>query len=260
MNTEICQVPSTGVVARVRKFALRYAATPFHPQWFSFKTKVRATERAAVTATGIVLDVGCGNATIRSHLPAHCTYVGLDYPATGKAWYGAQPEVYGDARALPFRSNSVDRVLLLDVLEHLTEPELSLQEAFRVLAAKGQLLINIPCLYPLHDEPRDYQRFTEHGLRRRLMDAGFVDINVEACGAPVETAALLLNIALSKWAADMVRVTPLGLLLVWPLVALIPLVNLAARAVGLVTRGDRFMPYAYFVECAKPSIDAVSSA
>lgn len=235
-----------------RRLALRVAHTPLHPQWFSFKAKARAAERVAATASGTVLDIGCGNGSVRANLPAGCAYIGLDYPATGKDWYGAQPELYGDAQALPLRNECVDRVLLLDVLEHLAEPERSLQEAFRVLAGGGRLVINMPCLYPLHDQPRDYQRFTEHGLRHRLAEAGFIDIEVAACGAPIETAALLLNIALAKLAANMSAVTPLALLLVWPLALLIPLVNLLARVIGVFSKEDRFMPYAYLVECAKP--------
>lgn len=254
MRSELSRAPATGLPARIRRFALLWSGTPFHPQWFSFKAKTGARKRAAEVAAGIVLDIGCGQAALRTEVSANSRYVGLDYPATGKAWYGAEPDVFGDARSLPFADGSLNRILLLDVLEHLPEPERSLHEAFRVLAGDGRMLITIPCLYPLHDEPHDYQRFTEHGLRRRLAEAGFVDIRVEALGTPAETAALLFNIALAKWAADMVRVTPLALLLAWPLVVVIPLMNLAGRLAGVFAGEDRFMPYAYRVECAKSAV------
>ena len=29
----------------------------------------------------------------------------------------------------------------------------------------GQLLVSVPFIYPLHDEPTDFWRFTEHALK-----------------------------------------------------------------------------------------------
>lgn len=233
-------------LARMRRLALFFSRTPFHPQWFSFKAKIRAADFVANAATGSLLDVGCADAALRERTAVRCHYVSLDYPATGKGLYEARPDVFGDAAALPFGSNTFDGVALLDVLEHLKEPRTSLCEIARVLRFGGKLFINVPCLYPLHDEPHDYQRPTEHGLRHWLTQAGFQVIRIEARGAPAETAALLLNLVLARVAVRLNRLFPPLLFVALALLPLFALVNLIGWGVGCATRKDEFMPFAYW--------------
>jgi SAM-dependent methyltransferase len=61
-----------------------------------------------------------------------------------------------------------DVILCLYVLEHVYELESSVQSMHRALAPQGTLVVAVPHLYPYHDEPGDYWRFTEHALRRLL--------------------------------------------------------------------------------------------
>lgn len=241
-------------VSGLRWLALGCAQTPLHPQWFSFTAKRKVLARIGEDTRGMVLDIGCGDGAARALLPTGCTYIGFDYPLTGRDWYGARPDVFGDACALPFAGAIFDRVLLLDVVEHLAEPERSLSEAFRVLAPAGRMYLSIPYLYPMHDEPQDFQRFTIHGLRLRVEKAGFVDVCIKPFGAPAETAGLLTNIALCKGLADMTRVFPLALLLLWPLLALVPLINVCASLLAWMLPRDGLMPYGYFLECTKPGV------
>lgn len=93
---------------------------------------------------GRLLDVGCGNQPYRLHLPRVTRYVGLDYPVTQALQdFQARPEVYGDARRLPFADGSFDAVLCAQVLEHVNRPEMVLQEIFRVLKPGGA--VSCPC-------------------------------------------------------------------------------------------------------------------
>lgn len=243
--------PRPGPVERWRGWARAFALTPLHPQWFSFRAKDRASRRVRAGASGMVLDVGCGDSTLRGEVAGRCRYFALDYPATGRDWYGAEPDVFGDASRLPFQAGSFDQVWLLDVLEHLRSPDEALREIQRVLAADGRLFLSIPCLYPLHDEPHDYQRLTEHGLRRSLAGAGFANIAIEPCGAPVETAALLGNIALARMVARLAAAFPPAAMAG---VLLLPVVfagNVLAWMLAPLARGDRFMPLGYIVVCSR---------
>lgn len=75
-----------------------------------------------------------------------------------------QPNVVGSAEALPLNAASVDTVLMLELLEHLQDPERALDEAQRVLKPNGRLFLSVPFLYRHHRNPFDYQRWTHEKL------------------------------------------------------------------------------------------------
>jgi SAM-dependent methyltransferase len=128
-----------------------------------------------------VLDVGAGEAPYR-RLFSHCRYETHDWP--GSVHPAAQRATYvSDLRdGLPVGSGSVDAVLLTEVLEHLERPLAALQEVRRILRPGGMVAITVPFVAPLHEEPRDYQRLTAHGLRDLLSSAGFGEIEVRPMG------------------------------------------------------------------------------
>jgi 2-polyprenyl-3-methyl-5-hydroxy-6-metoxy-1,4-benzoquinol methylase len=104
-----------------------------------------------VAATGAesVLDVGCGEGFTIERLLAvdgRLPMQGLDYdlPALLRA-KESHPDVFfqmGDIRRLPYRRESFDLVLCLEVLEHLVEPSAALDELKRV--SGRHCLISVP--------------------------------------------------------------------------------------------------------------------
>ncbi len=74
-------------------------------------------------------------------------------------------------------SEKYDVILCLNVLEHVFETEKALQNLYRALKRAGTIYIAVPVLFPLHDEPHDYWRFTEHSLRRLLKEFSEVKID-----------------------------------------------------------------------------------
>ena len=56
-------------------------------------------------------------------------------------------------------------VLCLSVLEHLEEPARAVKEMHRVLKPEGKILVSVPFMFPIHDAPGDYWRFTKFGLK-----------------------------------------------------------------------------------------------
>ncbi|MGB9723255.1 MAG: methyltransferase domain-containing protein [Chloroflexia bacterium] len=92
-----------------------------------------------------VLDCGCGNGRFALWNRASAgLVVGLD-PATlfADAALEQVDLVRGDARRLPFASGSFDKAFSIDVLEHLTRPDIEavLDELWRILRPGGRLLI-----------------------------------------------------------------------------------------------------------------------
>src|SRR5436309_6578139 len=63
---------------------------------------------------------------------------------------------------LPFKSESFHNVLLLEVLEHIADLHTSLSEIKRVLKPNGKLILTTRFIYPIHDAPMDYFRFTRY--------------------------------------------------------------------------------------------------
>lgn len=174
---------------------LRY--TPLHPQWFAYRYERQRHEKVACFATGRVLDIGCGRKPLLGHLHDSCIYFSLDHPATGKKLYDARPNVFADAYMLPFADGAFDTVLLLEVLEHLSAPANAIHEACRVLAKGGRLIVTTPFLYPIHDAPGDYHRWTRPGLEHLIKSSGLDIKQWFTMGCPVECGVLLLNLSLA---------------------------------------------------------------
>jgi SAM-dependent methyltransferase len=123
------------------------AADPRY-EWSLRRARLRPGER--------VLDVGCGRGELLAaalKLGAKSA-IGVDYAPDAVelarrtlAAHDAGPAAevrLADARALPVQDASVDLVTLLDVVEHLTPPELdhTLGEVKRVLVPGGRVLVH----------------------------------------------------------------------------------------------------------------------
>lgn len=230
---------------RLRSLAGRLRHTPLHPQWHVFREERRTLRDVARHATGLVVDVGCGHQAARTAVGGGGRYVGLDHYRTASEWYGSTPDVFGDAQRLPVRDGAADTILLLDVLEHLPAPDACLAELHRVLAPGGCVVVQVPFLYPVHDAPLDFGRWTEFGLRRLLEGHGFEIVEATHFPGPAETGAMLLAIGLARhvlaWAEQRRGWALLGLALPVVVAAL----NLGSWLVARVSCDDALMPAGY---------------
>ncbi|MEI2712487.1 MAG: class I SAM-dependent methyltransferase [Nocardioides sp.] len=146
---------------------------------------------ASVPPGSRVLDAGAGNAPYRP-LFAHCDYRTHDWSES--VHDGAKrADVVGDLASLPIEDACFDAVLLTEVLEHIANPEQALRELHRILTPHGRLLITVPFVVELHEEPHDHFRYTSHGLRGLLERAGFGDIGVEPLTGWFGTLANMLR-------------------------------------------------------------------
>ena len=229
----------------IKKLLKRVKYTCLHPQWFVYKGNCRHHQEIGSHVNGKVLDIGCADQYIRQYLPVSAEYIGLDYYQTATEWYNTKPDVFGDAQRLPFADVTIDSVLLLDVLEHIPEPNLCLSEIARVLKEKGILVLQVPFLYPIHDAPLDFRRWTSYGLRHLSEKNGFIVKEDHLLGKSIETAGLMFNLALCKlllrWAKNK---NPAILLSVVILPMIVP-INAFCWFLSLISPGDNFMPHGY---------------
>jgi SAM-dependent methyltransferase len=238
--------------AAIRKLAGYFRRWPVHPQWLlQVSGEEHDLDAALGRLDGSVLDVGCAGRRLAARLPSRCAYTGLDYPDTATAMYRTRPDVFGDACRLPFTDESFDAAILKDVLEHIGDPDAALAEIARALRPGGRLMLWIPFIYPIHDAPYDFQRLTEHGLRRRLALHGFDVEGLEPVLSPIETASLLIALALSDAAERIVMQRRFLLPIVPALAVLVLVANLAGKALSWLP-SSRFMPASYRVMAIKP--------
>lgn len=121
-------------------------------------------------AKGVFLDAGCGTQPFRAVVePQVDRYLAFDIEARAE-----DVDYLGDVEDMGVvPSASIDAMLCSEVLEHVPHPSRAVDEFARILRPDGVLVVTVPFLSRLHEEPHDYFRFTRYGLRQLLTDAGF---------------------------------------------------------------------------------------
>lgn len=142
-----------------------------------------------------ILDAGAGNAPY-AELFAHCDYVTADWPNSVHAG-GRRADIVASLDSLPVDAESFEAVLCTEVIEHVARPDVVLFELQRVLAPNGRICLTAPFVWPLHEEPYDFYRYTSHSLEQMFEQAGFVDTLVEPRGGYLSTLGQIA--AMTEW-------------------------------------------------------------
>lgn len=147
--------------------------------------------------TGRLLDVGCGKR------PYSLIYDSLVDTTIGTevafSLHGIQAaDVICFAERLPFPNRTFDTILCTEVLEHTVQPFEAMQEFGRILKPGGHLLLSVPFIYPIHEAPHDYWRFTPHALESLCSVSGFNLIYLHAKGG-VATSLFVLLLNMQLW-------------------------------------------------------------
>jgi SAM-dependent methyltransferase len=131
------------------------------------------------------LDLGCGTGVVLGELARRGAATGLDMSPLAIGYSrrrGLKKLVRGDAEALPFRAQTFDAVVSLDLFEHLPGERAGIEEAFRVLRPGGVLVLAVPAMMSLwgpHDVALMHRRrYTRSEVATRLEEAGFHVVRV----------------------------------------------------------------------------------
>lgn len=174
------------------------------------------------TARGRLLDVGCGRMPFRKYIEQQLeSYDGLDVERRSSA-----TRFLADAHDMhEIASGTYDTLISVSALEHMARPWVALREMGRVCRPGGTVVLCVPFLARLHEEPHDYFRFSQYGLAALGQWAGLRLERTEPAGGllcmlghQVSTLFLCLG-----WAVPFLRWVVFGLnwlLVVWPCVLL----------------------------------------
>lgn len=138
--------------------------------------------KSFVGASGLCLDVGCGNGLIggKSYREIGYKYlkpnstVGVDpLPLQAEKPSWLKEYMRGLCESLPFRNGSFDTVVLATTLDHVTDVPLCLRECARVLKNEGKINIWLTCLHENSLDVAHPTRLTKKSLDVLMRNNGW---------------------------------------------------------------------------------------
>jgi len=149
-----------------------------HHNWLVYNINDHFLQKHSPSFKGVLYDLGAGESPYKEFFLNHAQrYVAVDWTSS---YHNIQVDVAADLnKPLPIDTEVADSVVSLSVLEHLSEPQTMLNEAFRILKPGGTIVLQVPWQWWIHEAPYDYFRFTPYALKLLFEKAGFTDIIVE---------------------------------------------------------------------------------
>src|SRR5262249_25084926 len=146
-----------------------YADENFHPRaWTDSSDHAfinnhlieRSISLLAPRLGGELLDVGCGQQPYASYFNHVARKRACDFNAKRGSVDFECP-----ADRIPLPDHALHSILNTEGLEHVPEPLAVWREFHRLLRGGGHVLLTTPMYWPTHEEPYDFYRYPEFGLR-----------------------------------------------------------------------------------------------
>jgi SAM-dependent methyltransferase len=127
--------------------------------------------------SGKLVDIGCGIKPYKDIVAPFVTeHTGVDHQYT-KHDMGSI-DIVGTAYEIGVDECYFDSALCTSVLEHLEKPLEALKECNRILKPGGYALYSVPFIWPIHEQPRDFFRYSKYGLKYLFEEAGFEVVEI----------------------------------------------------------------------------------
>ena len=149
---------------------------------------------------GKVVDLACG------HMPYKKLFKSSDQVIDYLPMDVASEEIYKnndlvqiwDGEQIPLESNSVDTVVVTELLEHVSYPVNILKEIKRILKPDGKIIGTVPFIWPVHEAPHDHARYTSYGIKKIIEESGLEVIQIDSLGGRKKQLAL----SIAFWLKD----------------------------------------------------------
>jgi len=185
-------------------------------------------------ARGRMADIGCGIKPYKDMASKIVSeHIGIDHADTFHA--KTNVDLIGTVYNIPTADESFDTILCTDVLEHVEEPGAAIAEALRILKKGGYGIYTVPFYWHLHEEPRDFFRYTKYGLRYLFEKNGFEVVEIIALSGFWVTFGQQMAYYLTQFRNES-RIHPLH----WLLPPIIVLIEAIAFLLGKIDRSENF--------------------
>jgi len=156
--------------------------TPLNPYFIAKYNLLKAMKYSSIFAKGIVIDLGCGKKPYYHYFKNYSKYYfGIDYPDFTIS-HSFNMDICADVQMLPIKNSVADTIICNQVLEHIPDTDQFFYEITRILKNEGILILTVPFFWGLHEEPRDYYRFTKYGLDNYCKKYGLKIIEIKKLG------------------------------------------------------------------------------
>lgn len=130
---------------------------------------------------GKILDLGCGTGITLETFQDYGCVMGVDNSEHALKFSKLRGQFRliqaNIEKHLPFKQNVFDTVLAFDVLEHLEDDAIVMNELHRICKKGSNVIITVPAyqfMWSKHDESLHHKRrYSKKALRKAVQDAGF---------------------------------------------------------------------------------------
>lgn len=128
---------------------------------------VALSESKGQDKEALILDVGAGHGDFAQ------IFAGRNYLAVDVVPYPEVDLACDIGKCIPFKENTFDMLVLMNVLEHVYHFHELLDALYYLLKPGGSLVIAVPFMIKVHQTPFDFQRYTHYSLEQMARQHGF---------------------------------------------------------------------------------------
>ncbi|MEJ5283466.1 MAG: class I SAM-dependent methyltransferase [Brevinematales bacterium] len=160
--------------------------------WLVYKIGDKFLEKYSKYYGGRLVDLGCGEAPYKEYFLQYVEeYIGVDWTNT---LHNSKANVASNLNEkIELPDEFADTLISLSVMEHLCEPQIFLNESYRILKRGRYMILQVPFMWWVHESPYDYFRYTPYGLKYLFEKSGFKVISIEPQAGIFTTLFLKFN-------------------------------------------------------------------
>ncbi|URA10847.1 class I SAM-dependent methyltransferase [Thermospira aquatica] len=214
--------------------------------WLVYNIGDKFLEKYSKLYKGILVDLGCGEAPYKAYFLQYADkYIGVDW---SKTLHNSAADIESDLnKKINLPDEYADTIISLSVMEHLCEPQVFLNESYRILKKGEYMVLQVPWQWWIHEAPYDYFRYTPYGLRYLFEKAGFKILSIEPTGVFFTTLFLKFNYFTLRFT----RIRFIGVFLKLLLIPIWTLLQVVAPLMDKLDRQPILEAPGYFVVARK---------